>query len=121
MVRGLGNERSAANPILRLEPMADTPSPPPWPVPRRCPPPPEVLKAALKAFKKRLKLTQLDDNSKIGRSPMSSGQRSTIAGITPPDQYRVLCGKSWSSKESSNMPGMACTARRNRLSASNLI
>jgi hypothetical protein len=48
---------------------------------------PDVLKAALKAFKKRLKLTQLDDASRIGRGPMSSGQKSTIDGITPPDQY----------------------------------
>ena len=47
----------------------------------------EVLKAALKAFKKRLKLTQLDDSSRLGHGPMSGGQRSTIAGITPPDQY----------------------------------
>jgi hypothetical protein len=51
------------------------------------PPSAEVLKAALKAFKKRLKLTQLDDASRIGHGPMSSGLRSTIAGITPPDQY----------------------------------
>jgi hypothetical protein len=51
------------------------------------PPSPEVLKAAYKAFKKRLKLTQLDDASRIGRGPMSSGQNSTITGITPPDQY----------------------------------
>ncbi len=51
------------------------------------PPTPEVLKAALKAFKKRLKLTQLDDSSRLGHGPMSSGLRSTIAGITPPDQY----------------------------------
>ena len=50
-------------------------------------PSPDVLKAALKAFKKRLKLTQLDDASRIGRGPMSSGQKSTIDGITPPDQY----------------------------------
>ena len=34
-------------------------------------PSPDVLKAALKAFKKRLKLTQLDDASRIGRGPMS--------------------------------------------------
>jgi hypothetical protein len=47
----------------------------------------DVCKAALKAFKKRLKLTQLDDASRIGRGPMSSGQGSSIAGITPPDQY----------------------------------
>ena len=50
-------------------------------------PAPEVLKAALKAFKKRLKLTQLDDASRIGHGPMSSGGGSSIAGITPPDQY----------------------------------
>lgn len=50
-------------------------------------PAPEVLKAAYKAFKKRLKLTQLDFDSRIGRGPMSSGQTSSIAGITPPNQY----------------------------------
>ena len=50
-------------------------------------PSPEILKAALKAFRKRLKLTRLDDASRIGRGPMSSGQGSTIAAITPPDQY----------------------------------
>ncbi|HVX12086.1 MAG TPA: hypothetical protein VHC22_12975 [Pirellulales bacterium] len=47
----------------------------------------ETLKAAYKAFKRRLKLTQLDDASRIGRGPMSGGQKSSIAGITPPDQY----------------------------------
>lgn len=47
----------------------------------------EVLKAAYKAFKRRLKLTQLDDSSRIGHGPMSSGHGSSIAGITPPDQY----------------------------------
>ncbi len=61
--------------------MTDTPSPPPDALG------PDTLKAALKAFKKRLKLTQLDDASRIGRGPMSSGQGSSIAGITPPNQY----------------------------------
>ena len=51
------------------------------------PPTPEVLKAAFKAFKKRLKVTQLDDASRIGRSPMSAGGHSAITGITPPNQY----------------------------------
>jgi hypothetical protein len=50
-------------------------------------PTPETLKAAMKAFRKRLKLTQLDDVSRIGRGPMSGGHGSSIAGITPPDQY----------------------------------
>jgi hypothetical protein len=48
---------------------------------------PQQLKAALKAFKKRLKLTCLDDQSRIGVGPMSSGRPSGIVGITPPDQY----------------------------------
>ena len=48
---------------------------------------PQQLKAALKAFKKRLKLTCLDDQSRIGVGPMSSGRPSGIVAITPPDQY----------------------------------
>lgn len=51
------------------------------------PPTPEVLKAALKAFRKRLKLTCLDDQSRIGVGPMSSGRQSGIVAITPPDQF----------------------------------
>ncbi len=48
---------------------------------------PAVLKSAFNAFKKRWKLTRLDQESQIGRGPMSSGQRSTISGIVPPDQF----------------------------------
>jgi hypothetical protein len=48
--------------------------------------PPE-LKAALKAFKKRWKLTRLDDQSRIGVGPMTSGRPSGIVGITPPLEY----------------------------------
>jgi hypothetical protein len=50
-------------------------------------PAPKELKAAMKAFKKRLKLTCLDDQSRIGVGPMSSGRPSGIVGITPPDQF----------------------------------
>jgi hypothetical protein len=49
---------------------------------------PEVLKQAYNAFKKRLKLTRLDQESRIGRNPMSAGGSSTIVGIVPPDQFR---------------------------------
>lgn len=48
---------------------------------------PAVLKSAYNAFKKRWKITRLDQESRIGRGPMSSGQKSTIAGIMPPDQF----------------------------------
>lgn len=49
-------------------------------------PTPETLKSALKAFRKRLKATQLDEASKLGRSPLSSGRPSVVA-ITPPLQF----------------------------------
>jgi hypothetical protein len=48
---------------------------------------PQELKAALKAFKKRLKLTCLDDQSRLGVGPMSGGRPPSIVAITPPDQY----------------------------------
>jgi hypothetical protein len=47
----------------------------------------ETLARALKAFKKRLKLTRLDDESRLGHDPMSKGGRSGIVGVTPPEQY----------------------------------
>ncbi len=50
-------------------------------------PSPEELKRALKAFKKRLKLTQLDVESSLGVGPMSGGRPSGIVAITPPNQY----------------------------------
>ena len=50
-------------------------------------PTPQELKSALKAFRKRLKLTQLDDQSRLGYGPMTGGQQSSIVAITPPDQF----------------------------------
>jgi hypothetical protein len=47
---------------------------------------PEVLKSAMKAFKKRLKLTALDDDSSLGRGPFSSGAKGVYA-IQPPNQF----------------------------------
>ncbi len=51
------------------------------------PPTKEQLKAALKAFKKRLRLTRLDEESKLSRRATTSGQGSAILAITPPSQY----------------------------------
>jgi len=48
----------------------------------------EELKQGLKAFKKRLKLTRLDAESKIGRNPVTSGKDSGIVAIMPPIQFR---------------------------------
>ncbi len=47
---------------------------------------PAELKRAYAAFKKRLKLQRLDDNSTLGRSPLSGGERGLTA-VTPPNQY----------------------------------
>jgi hypothetical protein len=44
----------------------------------------EELKRALKAFKKRLKVTRLDDESGLTRG---GAKQSVIAGITPPSGH----------------------------------
>ncbi len=41
----------------------------------------------MKAFKKRLKLTRLDDESKVGHGPMTGGSRSGVVAIPPPTRY----------------------------------
>ena len=47
----------------------------------------ETLKRAMKAFRKRLKLSRLDEESKLGHDPLSKGQRSRIMAVQPPEQY----------------------------------
>jgi hypothetical protein len=49
----------------------------------------ETLQRAMKAFKKRLKLTRLDDESRLGHDAMTKGGRSGITGVKPPEQYPV--------------------------------
>ena len=65
---------------------AGRPSPPGGPAPAGAPTA-EQLKSALKAFKKRLKLARLDDESRLGYGAMSSGGRSGIVAIVPPTQF----------------------------------
>lgn len=52
------------------------------PVPDRA-----VLKRAMKAFRKSLKVTLLDAESKLGGSAMTNGTQSDIVGIVPPARY----------------------------------
>ena len=47
----------------------------------------ETLKRAMKAFRKRLKLTRLDAESKLGHDPLSRGDKSSIMAVKPPEQY----------------------------------
>ena len=46
-----------------------------------------LLKRALKAFKKRLKVTRLDEESRLGVGAMTGGKQSSVVGITPPDGF----------------------------------
>jgi hypothetical protein len=46
-----------------------------------------VLKRAMNAWRKRLKLTRADDEISSSRNPLSRGQSSGITGVQPPDQY----------------------------------
>jgi hypothetical protein len=47
----------------------------------------EELKKALKAFKKRLKLTRLDEDSRIGHGPLSGTGKQKIVSIQPPSGF----------------------------------
>lgn len=58
----------------------------PTPAPDAAPIDPALLKAAYNAFKKRWKLTRLDYESRIGKSPLS-GSKSAIVGITAPKEF----------------------------------
>jgi hypothetical protein len=49
-------------------------------------PTPEMLKQAFKAFKKRLKVTQLDSDSQL-RGRALSGGSTPIVAMTPPEQF----------------------------------
>lgn len=47
----------------------------------------EELKRAFKAFKRRLKVTRLDEESRIAGGPLSGGRSSSIVAITPPQGF----------------------------------
>ncbi len=49
--------------------------------------PHETRKMAMRAFRKRLKLTRLDHESKLGVGPMSSGRKADVDAILPPHEY----------------------------------
>jgi len=47
----------------------------------------ETCRKALKAFRKRVSVTRLDDESKLGRGPLSKGASSEPLAITPPIEW----------------------------------
>ena len=46
----------------------------------------DELRKALRAFKKRVKMLQLEDDSKLGHSPLT-GAKSKIVAIQPPTGF----------------------------------
>lgn len=53
----------------------------------------EELKLAMKAFRKRLRLTRLDEESQLGRGAMTSGGKSGIVAVAPPNQFPTAIWK----------------------------
>ncbi len=49
--------------------------------------PEDVLRDAMRAYRKRVKLTRLDHESKLARSPLSSGKDADFDAIIPPNQF----------------------------------
>jgi len=47
----------------------------------------DVLKRAMKAYRKRLKITVLDAETSLGGGVFSGGKTSDIVGVTPPTRY----------------------------------
>ena len=52
------------------------------------------MREALKAFRKRLKLTRLDDESRLGNRQMTGGLKSEVDAIIPPSEYTPEVWKS---------------------------
>lgn len=48
---------------------------------------PEISKKAMRAFKKRLKLTRLDHESRLGVGPMTGGKKADFDAILPPREF----------------------------------
>jgi hypothetical protein len=47
----------------------------------------DTLRKALAAFRKRSALTRLDEESRLGRSPLTKGPNQGAAAITPPAEW----------------------------------
>ncbi|MCC7204828.1 MAG: hypothetical protein IT441_07090 [Phycisphaeraceae bacterium] len=102
----LVNELAAQKPVpatkssTPVTPAGAAPASPPAPSPADTPAQPvatapgepteQDLKMAFGAFKKRLKLTRLDEESKLRRHP-TTGRSESVTAITPPSQFPKSC------------------------------
>ena len=80
--RDLDLVRSTINVLKGIETVQEAPEPPPLPdVPE------ETLRNAMKTYRKRMKLMKLDHESKLGRSPLTSGKDAGFESILPPEEF----------------------------------
>ena len=49
--------------------------------------PDEIKRQAMKAFRKRIKLTRLDHESRLGVGPLTGGKAAEFESILPPHQF----------------------------------
>lgn len=86
---------AALNAALHPAPVNGAPSAPPEPIrtlqrpdPAQKPVIPEdTLHSAMKAFKKRMKLTQLNEDSKLSNRALTGGSHTQVAAIQPPNNF----------------------------------
>ena len=57
------------------------------PPPQTAAPDAETCRRALAAFRKRLSLTVLDEESRLGHSPLTKGSDASVAAVVPPDGW----------------------------------
>ena len=81
MADELAGRSSEATPSAAPDPESESPPPPAREFEH------ELLKRAMRAFRKRLKLARLDDESKLGVGPMTGGKHSRIHSILPPHEF----------------------------------
>ena len=82
-VVGMRDVAALSELIAQLRAPADTAAPPPPEAPGA-----DICRRALHAFRKRLSLTRLDDESKISsHSPLSKGADSGLTAIVPPHEW----------------------------------
>ena len=80
--RDLDLVRSTINVLKGIEAVPEEAEPPPLPdIPE------ETLRSAMKTYRKRMKLMKLDHESKLGRSPLTSGKDAGFESILPPEEF----------------------------------
>lgn len=79
---GMRDVTRLAEAVGQLRAPAEAAAPPPADVPDA-----ETCRRALRAFRKRSALSRLDEESRLGRSPLSKGAVPAAAAIIPPSEW----------------------------------